>query len=65
MGVPKGAVWKCVDGAFSFVPGLAYTSVYRSCTPDLFGAPAQELSQMNFRLIEFTTDDGERVRADW
>jgi hypothetical protein len=33
MGVPKGAVWKCVDGAFSFVPGLAYTSVYRSCTP--------------------------------
>ncbi len=65
LGVPNGAVWKCVAGAFSFVPGLAFDSVYQSCTPDLFADPPQKLSRMDSRLIEFTADDGKRVRAEW
>jgi len=62
--VPKGAVWKCVDGAFSFVPGLAFHNLSQWCNPDGF-AGAQEELRMKSRLVEFTTDDGKRLRAEW
>ena|SRR5579871_6015743 len=62
--VPNGAVWKCVDGAFTFVPGFAYDSLYQWCTPGGF-APSQKQLRMNSGLIEFTADDGKRVKAEW
>jgi hypothetical protein len=62
--VPNGAVWKCVDGAFSFTPGLAFHSLTQWCSPGGF-APAQKQVRMNIGLIEFTADDGKRVRAEW
>jgi len=62
--VPNGAVWKCVDGAFSFAPGLAFDHIHQWCAP--WGFPsAQKQVRMNSRLIEFTADDGKRVRAEW
>jgi len=63
-GVPNGAAWKCIDGAYSFVPGLAYHHLYQWCVPGGF-APAQKQLRMDSRLIEFTADDGKRVRAEW
>ena len=62
--VPNGAVRKCVNGAFSFAPGLAFHHLYQRCKPGGF-APRQKQLQMNSSLIEFTADDGKRVRAEW
>jgi hypothetical protein len=62
--VPNGAVWKCVGGAFSFTPGLAFHSLNQWCAPGGFPS-AQKQVQMNSGLIEFTADDGKRVRAEW
>jgi hypothetical protein len=62
--VPNGAVWKCVDGAFSFALGFAFHHMYQPCVPRGL-APAQKQLQMNSRFVEFTADDGKRVRAKW
>ena len=62
--VPGGAVWKCVDGAFSFAPGLAFHSLNQWCAPRGFPS-AQKQVQVKSRLIEFTADDGRRLSAAW
>jgi hypothetical protein len=62
--VPKGGVWKCDAGAFSFVPGLAFHHVHQRCAS--WGmANAQKDVAMNPRLLAFTADDGKRIRAEW
>ena len=62
--VPNGAVWKCVEGAYFFAPGLALHSRHQWCAP--WGFPsAQKQIQMESRMIEFTAEDRKRVRAEW
>lgn len=62
--VPNGSVWKCAEGAFSFGPGFAYHSLDSKCAA--WGTDAaQKHLRMGFRLVEFTADDGKRVRAEW
>jgi len=60
----KGTIFKCVDGAFSFVPGLAFHHLQQWCAPGCFPV-GQKVSGMNSRLVEFTADDGKCVRAQW
>ena len=62
--VPNGAVWKCIDGAFSFAPGFAFHHMYQWCVPGGF-APVQKQLQMKSRFVQFTADDGNLVRAEW
>jgi hypothetical protein len=62
--VPNGAVWKCVEGAYFFVPGVALHSPHQWCAP--WGTTnAQKRVAMDSRSLAFTADDGKRVRAEW
>ena len=62
--VPNGKVWKCDEAAFSFGPGFAYDNLNQRCASVGF-APAQRQIRMDSRLIEFTDDDGKRVKVVW
>jgi hypothetical protein len=80
-GDESGFVWGCEAGSFSVVPGLALSNheqfaqgcVFRNpVLQDSAGGPlaepkksVQRDQRMSAHMLEFTADDGERVRTEW
>ena len=74
-------VWRCRNSGFSFVPGLAFSNHVQfgqGCLSVNFEADDSEGKPLSptkpavhrdlttgRRLIEFTADDGKRLRAEW
>ena len=73
-------VWRCEDRSFFFLPGLAYSNHVqfgRGCmatnivmaddTGKPLGKSEHSLREVTIqnRLIQFTAEDGKRVRVEW
>ncbi len=73
-------VWRCEEHSFFFLPGLAYSNHVqfgRGCmatnivmaddTGKQLGKSQHSLREVTLqnRLIQFTAEDGKRVRAEW